>query len=148
MGGFASSGGGFFFSPFTFSYSFNLNIAELPGVPGDWYPIVLNTPKPGRWMQLCISEINTNTLYSLQLGIGAAGAQTVWQPTLGNFIDPTFDIRPFINTVSLPDNWKSTLKYYNFPISLPRASNLWVRVFSTAPPSPGATCHIEAMIWG
>lgn len=119
MGSIALFGGGYFFAPFDTTATYGnvtLMNGAVVGVPGAWVEVVASSIR-GRWVQIDISNPTVANSYAVQLGIGAAGSEVLWQPTTG--IGGFWAEMP-IATVHPP-------RSYNFPVTLPAGTRVVAR---------------------
>ena len=78
---------GFFYERFISTQAYTqlaVSANAIIGTFGAWAHFAAGTLKTGkaRWLQLVVMpDGGWNNLYALQLGLGAAGAETLWQPT-------------------------------------------------------------------
>lgn len=131
-------GGGFFFAPFT-KTEVDGTALLIPGgglaVYGPWAQ-VSNPTFRGRWMQLNGRLPNIAGSYQVQLGLGPAGLQAVWQPNSGT-------LQAFLFSADIALNEPPQM--YTFPISLDAGQALWARgSFAGAP----TVFNLVVSIWG
>ena len=81
------SGGGYFYGPFVSTQGFgNYTIVPAAGIGayGAWSHLVAPIPTGrGRWIEILVWPAALGSIYTLQVGIGAAGAETLFQPSDG-----------------------------------------------------------------
>lgn len=136
-------GGGFFFSPFTHTNLFQVTCICPGGGLNLYGPWVLGwTPTPrGRWCQINATLPPTTGRYCVQLGLGAPGAEVIWQPSALGGGGGSFGF-PFVVDVALNE----PVAMYTFPISLEAGLRLTVQASKD---TPGASpFNIILSIWG
>jgi hypothetical protein len=138
IGGF---GGGFFFAPFTSTQvigTFTVTSGAGLAVLGPWVhrnPVLL-TAGATRWMELDVWPAVYGSEFTVQIGIGPAGSEVLFQPSTGNgfFIDWFSQIL-----------WTVPFRI-SFPVSVPVGSEFSIRCASA--PAPGqAVINCAIYIW-
>lgn len=145
-GGLSIFGGGFFYAPFTTTVLFQpvVTTSGAPGVFGAWVPATTGLNFQGRWMDVRIFGPTgiVGDIVGVQLGLGAAGAETPWQPNSappGSFA--VFAFRWFPAGAS-----QYPTDGYSFPISLPFNNRLSIR--SLGGMAAINTFIVSITIWG
>lgn len=137
-------GGGFFYAPFTQTFTFTAAcIGDVnPVVPGPWVPIVdpaFPAGSPGgRWMQVTIWNgviVAGLGQYLVQLGLGAPGFEAPWQPNggLGGFMA---NFSAVAGDVAV--HWD-----YSFPITLTAGNRISIRCVGVS----AGTLTVNLGIW-
>jgi hypothetical protein len=145
MAGFSaqSNGGGFFFSPFSSTQVFGLYTPTPDIVPlsyGPWFhivPVILT--RNARWLTMHVSPgpLPPVATYNVQLGLGPAGFERLWQPSDGNsfYIDwlspaPATFVIPFV---------------MSFPITV--VANNEISVRCSASPAPVGGLNVTLYVF-
>ncbi len=119
------SGGGFFYGPFTSTQTIgpfiNITPDANPLVYGAWNHLVVPIPTGrGRWIEFRVWPPQYGSLYFLQIGIGAAGSEILFQPSYGSGFS--------INWVNAPGSILWPVPYIiSFPTSVGINRELSVR---------------------
>ena len=134
IGGF---GGGYFFGPFSKTNGIGLtgvNPGAVVGAYGAWVhsnPLTLTAG--GRWLQVNIWPNAYGAIYTVQLGLGPAGSEILFQPSDGSgfYMD-----------------WFSAIKWavpfvISFPVTVPPQTDISIRCAS----APGGTNQISATLY-
>jgi hypothetical protein len=138
MGQISVFGGGFFFAPFTIT-QLDQQALGCPGTGlpnfGLWQQLTPNTIR-GRWMQIFCRLPNVVGTYYIQLGLGAPGAEILWQPNAGT-------IGAFVFTVNAA--LEDPIANYIFPISLDSGQRMVTRASSN---TIATVINTVLCVWG
>jgi len=127
-------GAGFFYGPFTSTQVFGLYTPATTIIPfqyGAWSHLAAPPPtKRARWITMVVSPGSAPPIatYNLQLGLGTAGNEVLWQPSDGNFFYIDW-LTPFATGGYV------TPFVMSFPVSLIPGTEISCRVASSPAPA-------------
>lgn len=138
-----SSGGGYFYGPFTSTQIFG-PYAPVPavgvGVYGAWAHLVapILTGK-GRWIEIFVTPPAYGSIYGVQLGLGSVGNEVLFQPSTGPSSQSGFYI-----------DWFGAIKWsvpfrIAFPTSVGNGKEISVRCASA--PGGGLALSVLIYLW-
>lgn len=134
-----SSGGGYFYGPFVSTQgfgNFTASPSAIPAAYGNWAHLAVAIPTgKGRWFEMIVWPQDYGSIYTVQIGRGAIGAETLFQPSDGTgfYID-----------------WFSAIKWpipyrLSFPTSVGLNQELCVRCASV--PGGGQDLNFILYLW-
>jgi len=149
------SGGGFFYKPVTYmAASGAVNVtakANLTYSDTDWALVFLPADLgyfKYRWLELRAWVVSLYTHYRVQLGIGAGGGVTVWQPQEGMGVAGFCMDIPTRWHPSEPDDQNLvTPRVFSFPVEFTAGLySIWARACNAGPTDETIQVHIS--MWG
>jgi hypothetical protein len=134
-----SSGGGYFYGPFTTTQilgPYTLIPNPGAGVYGAWIHVLGPLTNKARWMQIVAWPAGYGSVYQFQIAIGAAGGETIIQPT------------PLLGGSGFYVDWNAVIKWpvpyvQFFPGSVRAQQEISLRTAST----PGGGLAVQALIY-
>ncbi len=135
-------GGGFFYQPFqnTALYYGMLTTGEYHEF-GAWAQFTASLPFPGRWVDLRSYQEQPTSEFRVQLGIGPAGSETIWQPTVSSgILGFPFSYFGLVSAISVPPI------IYSFPVTVGQGVRICGRAQNAQDTSETIYCWLS--IWG